>query len=82
MIPSKNDFIRKYFLPLLEPVENFLGKYGIHSVTVSAIPVIIILLFAIKYEFKKNKTKTNLVMYIIAIILLFLAILKYQFAKD
>jgi hypothetical protein len=78
LIPTKNDFIEKYILPLFEPVVLFFGKYGVHRITVIMVPVLLIVLLAIKGELK-SKSKSLLIVYFFALIMVLLAILKYQF---
>jgi hypothetical protein len=74
----KHEFIEKYILPLLEPIVIFFAKYGVVRVTVIAVPTLIILLLAIKSEIK-NESKSLLIAYIFAVIVILLAILKFQF---
>ena len=77
----KYRFIEKYIFPLLEPVENFFAQYGIHRVTVSGIPALIVVLIAIKGELK-SKSKTLLVIYIFGVIIMIIGIIKFQFFND
>ena len=82
-LPDKNYFIRDYILPVLEPVEVFFGKYGVHKITVTAIPVLIIVLLLIKGELNsKKKSASALIVYFFVIIVILLAILKYQFFNN
>ena len=76
----KGEFIEKYIFPLLEPIENFFAKYGVDRFTVTSIPVLVILLLAIKGEIK-NESKSLLIVYILAVIVILLGILKFQFLE-
>ena len=74
----KYEFIEKYIFPLLKPFEDFFGKYGIDRVTVTMVPVLIIVLFTIRSEVNRKSNKM-LIIYIFGVVLILIAIIKYQF---
>ena len=81
MLESKYEFIERYIFPVLKPIEDFFGKYGIHKVTVTVVPALIIVLIAIKGELR-SKSKLLLIAYISAAIILLIVFVKFQFFED
>ena len=77
MRAPKLEFIEKYILPIFDPFISFFGKYGVHKLTVIMIPILIVVLIAIKGEIK-SKSKTMLTIYLICIVFILIVLIKYQ----
>jgi hypothetical protein len=68
----KYKFIRKYILPLYEPAVEYFSQYGIESDTVHAvptliIPLILVIILAIKRDIKCFEFKISLVIIIMCV---------------
>jgi hypothetical protein len=70
----KHKFIGKYILPLYEPAVEYFSQYGIKSVTVHAVPTLIVLLIyviilVVKRETKSFEFKVYFVILIVSVLL-------------
>jgi coenzyme F420-reducing hydrogenase beta subunit len=72
----KTHFIRKYILPIFDPLMKWGEKYGIDRVTMIGIPVLLLLIVAL---IKIKGRNIYSILIIINICLIIYAIIFYQF---
>jgi coenzyme F420-reducing hydrogenase beta subunit len=74
----KTHFIRKYILPIFDPLMKWGEKYGIDRVTVIGIPVLALLIAAL---IKAKGENIYSILIIINMCLIIYAIIVYQFFR-